>query len=117
MEWIIDIFVNALVLLIAAKAMDSVSVKSFGTALVVAIIIGVLGWLIGWLLTFVLNMATLGLFYFTGLSFVIRIIVNAIIIEIADKLHAGFYTRGFLPSLYLAIFIAIAGALVDAILY
>lgn len=117
MEWIIDLFVNALVLLLAAKAMTTVTVKNFGTALVVAIIIGILGWLIGWLLEFVLNLATLGLFYFTGLSFIIRIIVNAIIIEIADQIHSGFYTKGFLPSLYLAIFIAIAGAIVDAIFY
>ena len=115
-EWLIHLIVDALVLLLAARVMTSVEVKSFGTAIVVALIIGLLSFLIGWLLEFILNVATLGIFYFTGLGFIIRIFVNAIIIEIVDKMHAGFYTKGFLPSLWLAIIIAIVGSVVDVLL-
>lgn len=115
-EWLIHLIVDALVLLFAARVMSTVEIKSFGTALIVALLVGILSFLIGWILEFMLNVATLGIFYFTGLGFIIRIIVNAIIIEIVDKLHAGFYTKGFLPSLWLAIIIAIAGSIVDAIL-
>lgn len=117
MDWLIQLLVNALVLILASKIMSSVEVRSFGTAIMVAILIGVIGWLIGWLLTFVLNVATLGIFYFTGLSFIIRIIVNGIVIEIVDKLSKGFNTKGFMPSIILAILIALAGALVDYLLH
>lgn len=114
MEWLIHILLNAIVLLIAAKLMASVEVRNFTTALITALLIGVIGFLIGWLLEFVLNLATLGLFYFTGLSFIIRIVVNAIIIEIVDHLSRGFNTRGFLPSLWLAIIIALVGSIADS---
>lgn len=114
---LVHLVVDALVLVIAAKAMSSVYVRSFGTAVWVAILIGVISFLIGWLLTLVLNIATLGIFYFTGLGFIIRIIVNAIVIEIVDQVSKGFNTKGFTPSLILAIIIALVGAIVDYLLF
>lgn len=114
---LVHLLVDALVLIIAAKAMSTVQVRSFGTAIWVAILIGIFSLLIGWLLTLILNIATLGIFYFTGLGFIIRIIVNAIIIEIVDKLSKGFNTKGFMPSLILAILIALVGSIVDYFLF
>ena len=114
---LVHLLVDALVLIIAAKAMSTVHVRSFGTAIWVAILIGIFSFLIGWLLTLVLNIATLGIFYFTGLGFIIRIIVNAIIIEIVDKLSKGFDTKGFMPSLILAVLIALVGSIVDYFLF
>lgn len=116
-QWLIHIIVDALVLLVAAKMMSTVEIRNFTTAIIVALVIGVLSFLIGWLLTFVLNVATVGIFYFTGLGFITRIIANAIIIEIADKLSSGFKTRGFMPSLILAVIIALVGSIVDAFLF
>lgn len=116
-QWLIHILVDALVLLIAARLMTSVEVRNFSTAIIVAIVIGILSFLIGWLLTFILNVATVGIFYFTGLGFVTRIIANAIIIEIADKMSSGFNTRGFVPSLILAVIIAFVGSVVDLFLF
>lgn len=117
LQWLIHIIIDAAVLLIAAKYMPKVELKGFKTAIIVALIIGVLSFLLSWILTAVLNIATLGLFYFLGLGFIIRIIVYAIIIEIADKISKDFKTIGFLPSLWLAIILAIVGAIVDAILF
>lgn len=114
---LVHLLVDAVVLLVAAKAMSTVQVRSFGTAVWVAILVGVLSFLIGWLLTLVLNVATLGVFYFTGLGFIIRIIVSAIIIEIVDQLSKGFNTKGFTPSLILAVLIALASWIVDYILF
>lgn len=114
---IVHLIVDALVLLIAAKVMSSVQLKGFGTAIVTAIAIGILSFLIGWLLRGVLNVATLGLFAFTGLGFIIRVIANAIVIEIVDKMSKSFNTKGFLPSLILAVLIALAGSIVDAVLF
>lgn len=117
LQWLLHIIIDALVLLAAAKMMPKVQLKGFKTAVIVALIIGVLSFLLSWILTVVLNIATLGIFYFLGLGFIIRIVVYAIIIELADQLSKDFKTVGFLPSLWLAIIIAIVGAIVDAILF
>lgn len=116
-QWLIHIVIDALVLLGAAKVMSTVQMRNFKTAIIVALVIGLLSFLIGWLLTLILNVATLGIFYFTGLGFIIRIVVNAIIIEIADQMSDGFNTKGFMPSLILAIIIALVGSIVDAFLF
>lgn len=117
MQWLIHILIDAIVLLVAARMMSTVQVRDFKTALIVALIVGVLSFLIGWLLTLILNVATLGVFFFTGLGFITRIIANAIIIEITDKMSSGFNTKGFVPSLILAVIIAFVGSLVDLILF
>lgn len=117
LQWLLHIIIDALVLLAAANMMPKVQLKGFKTAIIVALIIGVLSFLLSWILTLVLNIATLGIFYFLGLGFIIRIVVYAIIIELADKLSKDFKTVGFLPSLWLAIIMAIVGAIVDAILF
>lgn len=116
-QWLLHILVDAVALLIAAKFLPKVELKGFKTALIVAFIIGVLSFFLSWLLTAVLNIASLGLFYFLGLGFITRIIAYAIIIEIADKISSDFKTIGFLPSLWLAIILALVGVLLDAILF
>ncbi len=117
LQWIIHILIDALVLLIAANFMSKVHLKGFKSALIVALIIGILSFLLSWLLTAILNIATLGIFYFLGIGFVTRVIAYAIIIEIADKLTSDFKTEGFWASIWLAVLIAIIGGIVDAILF
>jgi putative membrane protein len=97
--------------------MPKVELKGFKTAIFVALIIGVLSFLLSWILTALLNVATLGIFYFLGLGFITRVIAYGIIIELADKLSKDFKTVGFLPSLWLAIILAIVGGIVDAVLF
>lgn len=116
-QWLIHIIIDALVLLAAARMMPKVELKGFKTAIIVALIIGILSFLLSWLLTAILNVATLGIFYFLGIGFITRVIAYAIIIEIADKFSDDFKTVGFLPSLWLAIILAIVGGIVDAILF
>ena len=115
-DWLIHILVDAVVLLIAAKLLPKVELNGFKTAVIVALVIGVLSFFLSWILTVILNIATLGIFYFLGLGFVTRVIAYAIIIELADKFSKDFRTRGFMPSLWLAIIMAIVGAIVDAII-
>lgn len=116
-QWIIHVFIDAVVLLVAARMMSSVELKGFKSAIIVALIIGVLSFLLSWLLTAILNIATLGLFYFLGLGFITRVVAYAIIIELADKLSDDFKTDGFLPSLWLAIILAIVGGIVDMVIF
>ena len=117
LQWLLHIIIDAAVLLIAAKYMPKVELRGWKTAIIVALIIGVLSFLLSWLLVLLLNLATLGLLYFLGLGFIIRIVVYAIIIEIADKISKDFNTVGFLPSLWLALILAIVGGIIDAILF
>ncbi len=114
--WLLHIVIDAAVLLIAAKMMAKVELKGFKSALIVALIIGVFSFLLSWLLTSILNIATLGIFYFLGLGFITRVIAYAIIIELADQVSKDFKTVGFLTSLWLAIILAVVGVIVDAIL-
>lgn len=116
-QWIIHVFIDSVVLLVAARMMSSVELKGFKSAIIVALIIGVLSFLLSWLLTAILNIATLGLFYFLGLGFITRVVAYAIIIELADKLSDDFKTDGFLPSLWLAIILAIVGGIVDMVIF
>lgn len=114
--WLIHILVDSVVLLVAAKVFPKVELKGFKTAIVIALLIGILSFFLSWLLTALLNIATLGIFYFLGLGFITRTCAYAIIIEIVDKLSKNFKTHGFMPSLWLAIILALAGAIVDWII-
>lgn len=116
MDFIIQLVVNAVVLLIAAYMLPKVEIKNFGTALVVALLIGIVGWLIGWLIRGGLQVATLGILWLTGLSFIIRVVANAVIIKIVDAMVGGFKVHGFGQAILLAIIIALVGALVDYLL-
>lgn len=109
MDFIINLLISAVVLIIMAYILPQVTIKSFLTALGVALLIGLLNATIGWLLRAVGNLFTLFL-----LSFIIRLIVTAIVIKIADKLVRGFEVRGFWPALLIAIALAIASTLVDS---
>ena len=114
---ILHILIDAIILMVTAKFLNKVHLKSFKTAILVALLIGVLSFFLSWLLTAVLNIATLGMFYFLGLGFVTRIVAYAIIIEIADQLSSGFKTDGFLPSLWLAVILALFGSIIDVMLF
>lgn len=116
LQWLLHIIIDSLVLLAAANFMPKVELKGFKTAIIVALIIGILSFFLSWILTLILNIATVGIFYFLGLGFVTRIIAYAIIIELADKFSKDFKTRGFAPSFWLAVILAVVGAIVDAII-
>jgi putative membrane protein len=116
MHFIIQLVVNAVVLLIAAYILPKVEIKNFMNALLVAFLIGIVGGIIGWLIRGGLHVATLGLFYLFGLSFIIRLVANAIIIKIVDAMVPGFKVHGFGQAILLSLIISIIGALVDHLL-
>jgi len=106
MNWILQLLLNAAVLLLAAKIMPTVKIKSYGTAVLVALVIGILNATIGFFLRLPLNILTLGL-----LSFFVRLIVMAVVIKITDKFFSGFEVRSFTSAIWLACIMAIAGSL------
>lgn len=108
MNFIINLLVSAGVLMLMAYILPQVKIKSFGTALWVAFLVGILNATVGFLLRLPLNLVT-----FFLLSFVVRLVVTAIIIKLVDKLLANFEIRGFWPALVIAIALAIAGTLLN----
>lgn len=111
MNFIIELLVNAGVLFLLAAALPSVNIKSYGTAIGVALVVGLLSATIGWLMRGMLNVVTLGL-----LSFIVRLVVSAVIIKIADKLFSGFEVKTWTAAFILAACIALAGTILNYIL-
>jgi putative membrane protein len=110
MYFIVSLLVNAAIILLMSKVMTSITIKSYTTAIWVALVIGILNATVGFLFRLPLNLITL---FF--LTFIVRLLVTAVMIKIADKLFSGFTVRGFTPALILAIVMAIAGLLLDNI--
>ncbi len=108
MNFIIHILINAAIVLLIARIMPQIHVKNYGAAIWVALLVGLLNATIGFLLRLPLNVLTLGL-----LSFIIRLIVTAVMIKLVDKLVKNFEVKGFLPALVMAIAIAVGGVFLD----
>jgi putative membrane protein len=106
MNFIIELLVNAGIILLLAYMMPTIIIKNYGTAIAVALVIGILNATVGFILRLPLNILTLGL-----LSFIIRLFVTAIIIKIADLLFSGFEVKGFTPAIIIAVVTAIVGGL------
>ena len=106
MNIILELLLDALVLLLAARVMTTIKISSYGTAIAVALVIGILNATIGFLLRLPLNIVTLGL-----LSFFVRLFVTAVVIKITDKFFKGFEVRNFTAAIILACIMALAGTL------
>ena len=86
---IINWFISALAILVTAYLLPQVSVKSFFTAVVLAVVLGLINAIIRpilLILTLPVNILTLGLFTF---------VINALMIMLADFLTPGFEVANF----------------------
>ena len=89
MRLLIGWAINALALMALPYLMSSVQLKSFGTALVVALVIGLLNAIVRpilFILTLPINLLTLGLFTF---------VLNGFMFWLASRLVDGFVVGGF----------------------
>ncbi len=108
MNLILHLLVDAAVIFGLAYVMPQVDVKSFGKALLVAIFLGLLNATLGWILRGVGNLVT-----FFALSFVIRLIVTALLLKLVDSFMSSLTIQGFWPALVIALGVAVAGAILD----
>ncbi|MCM8568266.1 phage holin family protein [Gramella jeungdoensis] len=116
-QWVIHLLVDPIILLLAARLMSGIEVESSSTATVIACIIGIFSFFLSWSLNAVLVLADLGIFYFLSIGFITRIIAFTIIIQVAKKISDDFRTRNFWTSSWLAVIIAIAAGITDAIIF
>tara|TARA_Y100000815_G_scaffold223332_1_gene210324 strand:+ start:63 stop:410 length:348 start_codon:yes stop_codon:yes gene_type:complete len=107
MNLIIRLLLNALAVFILAYVLGGVSVDGYGSALIVAIVLAILNVLVKpilVILTLPVTILTLGLFL---------LIINALIILLADKLIDGFSVDG----IWIAILFSILLSILQSILH
>lgn len=111
MTWLIQLLLNAVVVLVVAKIIPGVRVHGFGAALMTAGVYALLSVLLKWLLvalTFPLIIVTFGLFLF---------VLNAFLLWLTDKILDSFEITST-PALFLATFgITIGNFAIDQILH
>lgn len=109
MNLILHLLLDAAVIFGLAYVMPQITVKSFVTALIIAVVLGLLNFFVGWLIRFPLNLVSL--FLLTGL---VRIIVTALLLKLIDRFMDSFTIAGFWPALVIAVVVALAGTLIDS---
>ncbi|MCB0631937.1 MAG: phage holin family protein [Saprospiraceae bacterium] len=103
--WIIHILINAVALMAAAYILEGVTISDFTRAILLAVVLAVLNSTLGAVLDFVstpLRWITLGLF---------SVVVDAIVLKVADYFMKGFSIRSFSWALLLAVVLAIFNTL------
>lgn len=99
------LLINSIVIFLVAYFLEGVKVKTFLTAIGVAILLALINTFIKPLIVFLtlpLTILTLGLFI---------LVINAWILLIIDKLVEGFSIKGFWWAVLYSIFISIANAI------
>ena len=107
MKLIIKLLLNAVAVVVIAKLLNGVSVDSYTTAIIVAIVLSLLNLIVRpilVILTLPITVLTLGLFL---------LVINALIILLADKLIDGFSVS----SIWIAILFSILLSILQSILH
>ncbi|MFT4032461.1 MAG: phage holin family protein [Siphonobacter sp.] len=108
MNLILHLLIDAAVIFGMAYILPQVEVKSFGKAFLIAILLAILNVTLGWILRGMGNLVT-----FFALSFIVRLIVTALLLKLIDKTMSSLTINGFWPALVIALAVAIAGAILD----
>jgi putative membrane protein len=100
MNFVVRLFVNALIVFGLAWALPGITIESFWSAMIVALVLSLLNTFIQpllILLTIPVTILTLGLFIF---------VINALIVLLADAIVGGFDVEGFWWALLFSILMA-----------
>lgn len=97
METILAILVSGIAFFIGAKVLPGVSMKGFVQAIIVAVVVAVLNYFLGSFLKLIS----------LGLLALLSVVLNAIIIMIADWILDGFKVKNFWWALALAVVVSI----------
>ncbi len=101
MNFILGIIFSAVAFLVGAKVMSSVHIKSFGSAILIALVMALLNGTIGAVVKFLgtpINWLTLGLFNF---------LVTGALVLLASKLLGSFHVRNFWAALGLTLIVSV----------
>jgi len=111
MNFIVKLILSAIAVLITAWLLPEVSIEgnSFFTALILAVVLAFLNAVLKPILVFLtipVTILTLGLFY---------LVINALIIILAEKLVDGFHVRGFFTALLFSLVLSFIASVLDAL--
>jgi len=109
MDFIIRLVISALAVILSAYILPGVSVKSFWTALWIALILTLLNVFITPIMVFLtipITIITFGLFLF---------VINAVVILIASALISGFQVNGFIWALVYSIILTIVSYILEEV--
>ncbi len=106
MRFILEILLNAGVLLGIAYLWPKVHIKSYVFAIIVALILGLLNSTIGYLIRVPLDFLTLG-----SLTFIVRVLVTALLLKLIDKFTGSLTVDGYLPAVVIAVAMALASSI------
>jgi len=109
MGFILKLLLTGAAAMLSAYILPGVSIDGYVTALILAVVLAVLNAIVRpilVLLTIPVTILTLGLFL---------LVINAVIILLADSLIAGFDTSGFLTALLFSLVLSVITAILDMI--
>ena len=98
---IIDVLVTAGLLYVLASALPGVRLKSYGTAVIVALVYGLLNYFLFWLIAliaFIPMLLSLGLF---------GLVINALLLWLTDKLIDDFEIDSIRTTLIMAVLLTV----------
>lgn len=110
LEALLNLLLLALAIFAVAKLLPAIEVRGFGTALAVAAVYSIINLLLGWLLVLV----TLPLIFLTFGLF--KLVINAFLLWVTDKLLPGFHIRNFGWTIIAALLIATIDTLLHWVL-
>jgi putative membrane protein len=105
----VNLLILSVVIFAIAKLLPAIKIKSFATAVVVAVIYSVINILLGLLLKYANLPAIVNTMLAEGL---VRILVNALLLWITDKLLKDFTIKGFGWTLVASLLITVTCALI-----
>ena len=111
MGFLIHIFLLSVAVFVVAQLLPKIYLKSYGTAVIVALVYSVISFLFGWIFTLLalpLILLTLGLFKF---------VINAFLLWLTDQLIGDFEIRGAGTLLLAAFLITIFDFILRALLF
>ena len=104
MDWIISVLVSAAAFFLGAKFLRGVTITDFVHAIIVALVIGLLNVTLGVFLKIItLGILSLGVF---------TLLLDAILIQVADYFLKGLEVKNFWWALALAVIVAVFDAVV-----
>lgn len=98
---IVNLLILSVAVFIVAQVLPGIKIRSFLTAVVVALVYSVINFFTGWLLvllTLPLMLVTFGLF---------KLVINAFLLWITDKMIADFEIKDFFTTLVAALLITL----------
>ena len=109
MKWFIKLLLTALAVIFLAKILPGVTLAGYGYAILVALVIGILNTLVKPILVFLTlpaTVITLGLFL---------LVINAVIILLADYFLSGFSVANFWWALLFSLLLSVLQSILHSL--